>query len=162
MAVYETPFWRADGLSGQVGSIDGPVKVAFDNTPRSGSPGVLMGFLEGPQARDYARVGLDERRDAVVGCFARFFGSRALEFVEYFDLAWAAEPWSRGCYAGNLPPGVWTSLGDAIRTPCGPIHWAGTETATVWNGYIDGAISSGERAAAEVLAALGSPAATVV
>ena len=153
MAVYDEPFWRADGFSGQVTSTDGPVKVVFDNTPSTGGVGVLLGFLEGEQARALGRVPLEERRDAVVACFARFFGPRAREPIEYVERAWAEEIYSRGCYAGYLPPGTWTSLGFALRRPCGRIHWAGTETAEVWNGYMDGAISSGERAARDVLAA---------
>ncbi len=153
MAVYDEPFWRGEGYSGQVTSTDGPVKVVFDNTPSTGGVGVLVGFLEGEQARALGRVPLDERRAAVVTCFARFFGPRANEPIEYVERAWAEEIYSRGCYAGYLPPGTWTSLGFALRRPCGRIYWAGTETAEVWNGYMDGAISSGERAAREVLAA---------
>ena len=53
-----------------------------------------------------------------------------------------------------MPPGVLLGWGDALRTPVGPLHWAGTETATEWAGYMDGAIESGQRAAAEVLAEL--------
>jgi monoamine oxidase len=53
----------------------------------------------------------------------------------------------------HMPPGVLTQFGRALRAPVGRIHWAGTETATVSHGTIDGAIRSGERAAAEVLAA---------
>ena len=153
MAVYDEPFWRGDGLSGQVTSTDGPVKVAFDNSPSTGGAGVLLGFLEGEQARAFGRVSDEERRRAVLACFTRFFGPRAGDPSEYVEQWWAEEPFTRGCYAGYLPPGVWTSLGFALRRPCGRIHWAGTETAEVWNGYMDGAISSGERAARDVLAA---------
>ena len=53
-----------------------------------------------------------------------------------------------------MPPGVWTQFGPALRDPVGRIHWAGTETATRWNGYMDGAVQSGERAAAEVIKTL--------
>ena len=153
MAVYDEPFWRRDGLSGQVTSTDGPVKVVFDNTPSTGGVGVLLGFLEGEQARALGRVSPEERRRAVLGCFARFFGARAGAPIEYVERSWAEERYTRGCYAGFLPPGVLTSLGFALRRPCGRIHWAGTETAEVWCGYMDGAISSGERAAREVRAA---------
>jgi monoamine oxidase len=156
MALYDEPFWRADGLTGQVTSATGPVKVTFDNSPPRGRPGVLLGFLEGRQARELGRLPETERREAVLACFARFFGPRAARCEDYVERAWAQEEYTRGCYAGYLPPGVWTSFGDALRAPCGPIHWAGTETATVWNGYLDGAISSGERAAREVLAAGGA------
>ncbi|HEY7932468.1 MAG TPA: FAD-dependent oxidoreductase, partial [Solirubrobacteraceae bacterium] len=99
------------------------------------------------------RLPLPERRDAVIACFARFFGPRAASPTDYIEKSWAEEPFTRGCYGGYFPPGVWTTLGSGLRTPCGRIHWAGTETAEVWNGYMDGAISSGERAAKEVIAA---------
>jgi monoamine oxidase len=154
MAIYDEPFWRADGLSGQATSDVGPAKVIFDNSPPDGSPGVLLGFLEGDRARQFTRVSADERRDAVVGTFARIFGKRAASPERYVDKSWADEEWTRGCYGCYLPTGGWTTYGDAIREPIGCIHWAGTETASRWMGYIDGAIRSGERAAAEVLAAL--------
>jgi monoamine oxidase len=152
-AVYDEPFWRADGLSGQVTSAVGPVKVAFDNSPPDGTPGVLLGFLEGDQARALGQVDAERRRSEVLACFTRFFGPRAARPVQYLEQDWSQEPFTRGCYAGYLPPGVWTRYGPALRAPIGRLHWAGTETATVWNGYFDGAISSGERAAGEVLAA---------
>ena len=84
--------------------------------------------------------------------FARYFGDRARTDVrDYLDKSWAEDEWTRGCYGGYTPPGVLTGYRQALRAPVGRIHWAGTETATVWNGYMDGAIESGQRAAAEVL-----------
>lgn len=151
LAVYDEPFWRADRLSGQAVSDEGPVHVTFDASPASGKPGVLMGFLEGNSARRLAAVPADERRAAVLRCFERYFGDRAARPVHYVDKAWSEDPWSRGCYSGYFPTGVWTSFGRALRAPSGRIHWAGTETATEWNGYIEGAVQSGERAAAEIL-----------
>ena len=151
MAVYDEPFWRAGGYSGQVTSTDGPVKVVFDNTPSGSGAGVLLGFLEGEQARTFGRVPPAERRDAVLACFARFFGPRAASPNDYVDHSWAEDAYSRGCYVGYFPPGVWSSYGPALRQPCGRIHWAGSETAEVCNGYMDGAISSGDRAAREVI-----------
>ena len=155
MAVYPEPFWRAEGLSGQVTSADGPVSVTYDNSPPDGSPGVLLAFLEGAAARAAADLPQPERRAIVLGCLERFFGPRAAEPERYLDKAWAADPYSAGCYGGFLPTGAWRANGPALRAPVGPIHWAGAETATVWSGYMDGAISSGERAAAEALAAMG-------
>ena len=154
MAIYDEPFWRDDGLSGQATSDTGPAKVTFDNSPPDGSPGVLLGFLEGRRAREFTRVPQDERREAVVGTFARLFGPRAAKPERYIDKSWAEEEWTRGCYGCYLPTGGWTTYGDALRAPIGRIHWAGTETASVWMGYIDGAIRSGERVAAEVAGAL--------
>ena len=154
MAVYDEPFWREEGLSGQVTSADGPVKVMFDNSPPDGSPGVLLGFLEGRQARELAQWTPEARRQAVVGCFERLFGTRAGRPEAYVEQVWAQEEWTRGCYGCVMPPGGWVSLGPALRAPVGRIHWAGAETATTWSGYMDGAVRSGEDAAAAVLAEL--------
>jgi monoamine oxidase len=155
MAVYEEPFWRQQGLSGQVTSADGPVSVSYDNSPPDGSPGVLLAFVEGGAARRAADLPEAERRRQVLGCLRRFFGSRAASPQRYLDKAWAADPLSAGCYGGFMPPGAWLAAGRALRAPVGPIHWAGAETAVVWNGYMDGAIGSGEDAARDVMEAIG-------
>ena len=149
--VYDTPFWRHDGLTGQATGDRGPVKVTFDNSPPSGAPGILLAFLEGGAARKLGRGSPAERRDAVIGSLVEFFGPRARTPVEYVELDWSAEEWTRGCYGAHFPTGVWTQYGKALREPVGRIHWAGAELATVWAGYMDGAVQSGERAAAEVL-----------
>jgi monoamine oxidase len=151
MAVYDEPFWRAEGLSGQGTSDRGPVKLTFDNSPPDGKPGVLLGFLEGGRARELGRLPAAERRAAVIDCFGRLFGPQAARPGHYVERLWAEEEWTRGCYGSHMPPGAWTAYGPALRAPVGPIHWAGAETATVWNGYMDGAVGSGERVAREIL-----------
>ena len=159
MTFYEEPFWRAEGLSGSAVSDPGPLSIVFDNSPPDGSPGIIVGFLEGHWARELGRAGSEERRAAVLENLTRIFGPRASTPERYLERNWTDEEWSRGCYVGYTPPGVLTAYGPAIRAPIGPVHWAGTETATVWNGYMDGAIQSGERAAREALAALAPTAA---
>ncbi|MEW6272721.1 MAG: flavin monoamine oxidase family protein [Thermodesulfobacteriota bacterium] len=149
-AIYDAPFWRDGGLTGQVTSDTGPVKVTFDNSPPDGTPGVLLGFIEGEEARRWSARPGDERRAAVLDSFARYFGAAARDARDYVERDWSSDPWTRGCYAGILPPGALTSYGRAWRAPVGRIFWAGTETAEEWNGYIEGAIRSGERAADEV------------
>jgi monoamine oxidase len=151
MAIYDEPFWRGEGLSGQGTSDAGPVKLAFDNSPPDGSPGVLLGFLEGRRARELGRLEVGERRAAVIDCFVRLFGPRAARPDGYVERLWAEEEWSRGCYGCHMPTGGWTNYGPALREPIGPLHWAGAEYATVWNGYMDGAVRSGEAAASAVL-----------
>jgi monoamine oxidase len=151
-AAYEEPFWRADGLNGQAASDRGPVKITFDNSPPAGTPGVLMGFIEGGDAREWAHRSVDERRDAVLGCFARYFGPRALRPTEYVERDWMAEELTRGCYGAHFTPGVWTAYGPALREPVGRIHWAGAECSPVWNGYMEGAVRSGESVAGDLLA----------
>ena len=151
MAIYDEPFWRNEGLSGQGTSDTGPAKLTFDNSPPDGSPGVLLGFLEGRRAREFGRLGAHERRAAVIAGFARLFGPRAARPDAYVERLWAEEEWSRGCYGCHMPTGAWTAYGPALREPVGPIHWAGAEYSTVWNGYMDGAVRSGELAAARAL-----------
>ena len=152
--LYDTPFWRDEGLSGQVVSDEGIIRITYDNSPENGRPGVLLTFIEGDAARTWGRRSLEERRAAVLECLARYFGEKAGRPYEYLEQNWAEEEYTRGCYAGVMQPGAWTEYGEALRAPLGRLHWAGTETATVWMGYMDGAIQSGERAAAEVLSAL--------
>lgn len=154
MAVYDEPFWRADGLSGQATSDTGPVKLTYDNSPPGGRPGVLLGFLEGRRARAAGRLAPEQRRAAVIDCFTRLFGPRAARPDAYVERLWAEEEYSRGCYGCYMPTGAWTEYGDALRAPIGPLHWAGAEVAERWSGYMDGAVRSGETAAGAVLTAL--------
>lgn len=148
---YPEAFWRADHLSGQVLSDQGPVRVVFDNSPRDGEVGVLLGFIEGADARRWMGAPADERRTAVLANLGSFFGEQARSPVEYREQTWAAEPYSGGCYAMYLPPGVWTSYGAALREPVGRLHWAGSDIAVQSAGYMDGAVISGRAAAAAVL-----------
>jgi monoamine oxidase len=154
MAVYDEPFWRRDGLSGFGTSDVGPVRLTYDNSPPDGSPGVLLGFLEADHARRAGLLDAGERRRRVLDVFGRLLGPRARSPERYIEKSWAEEEWTRGCYGCSMTTGAWTAFGPALRRPVGPIHWAGAETATVWNGYMDGAIRSGERAAAEALRSL--------
>jgi monoamine oxidase len=153
-AVYDKPFWRAEGLSGQAVSDTGPANTTFDNSPPQGEPGILLGFVGGAQARRFAKLPRAQRREAVLGNFAALFGDAARDPRESFEMNWTREAWSRG-YIGHTGRDVLLRYGPALRKRTGRIHWAGTETATYWNGYMDGAVRSGDRAAAEALRALG-------
>jgi monoamine oxidase len=153
-ATYATPFWRPNGLTGQVVSEIGPAKVTFDVSPSDGSAGILMGFIGGHDARVWGDRPVSERRTAVLQNLAAYFGSQASSPREIVEFNWSTETWNRGCPVALVGPGTLIDFGAALRVPVGRIHWAGTETSTYWNGYMDGAVRSGERAAAEVLAAL--------
>jgi monoamine oxidase len=159
--LYTNPFWRAQGLAGQATSDTGPVKVTFDNTPypddgtANVSPGVLIGFIEGADGRVWMQRSLADRRAAVVASMVRYFGTEAGSPIDYVEMLWPLERWTGGCYGAFFPTGVWTSYGAALRPPLGRVHWGGTETATTWAGYMDGAVQSAERVTAEVLAAIG-------
>jgi monoamine oxidase len=149
-AVYRKPFWRAQGLNGFANSDRAPICLTFDNSPPSGTPGVLLGFAEGTDARRLGTLPAAARRRAVLAAFERLFGSRAAHPITLIERNWSADPWTRGCYTGYMPPGVLTDFGPALREAVGRLHWAGSETSEVFAGYMDGAVRSGERAAAEV------------
>lgn len=149
IATYETPFWRDEGLSGEVIDADGPVGLMYDDSPAAGETGALVGFLLGDAARAWA-ADPEGRRERVLEAFAEYVGPRARDPTAYEDHVWSNERYSRGCYVGLFGPGAVTSVGEALRAPVGRLHWAGTETATTWCGYMDGAVRSGKRAADEV------------
>ncbi|WP_431954910.1 flavin monoamine oxidase family protein [Nocardia lijiangensis] len=151
---YSEPFWRAQGFSGQANSDRRPFGTVFDNTPPDGTPGVLVGFFEGKQADAASRLDPEARRTQVLTDLVGYFGPAAARPIAYLERDWADEEYSRGCYGAFATPSTLTRFGPALREPIGPLHWAGTETATRWAGYIDGAVESGERAAGEVLVAL--------
>jgi len=152
-AVYDKPFWRDSGLTGQAFG-DQTVGATFDQTPPDGSPGVLIGFIGGNYARQWYTLDADGRRQATLESFATYFGSAALQAQDYVEGMWTSDIWSRGDPVGSAPPGVLIGFGTALRAPVGRIHWAGTETADYWIGYMEGAVRSGQRAAQEVLAEL--------
>jgi monoamine oxidase len=154
VAVYDEPFWRREGLSGESLSDVGPATLTFDNSPPSGRPGVLLGFVGGADADRHATLGAAERRRRILECFARLFGSAASDPRHYVEQSWGEERWSGGGPTFLMPPGAWTAGGSALREPVGALHWAGSETAVRWAGFMDGAVRSGERAADEALAAL--------
>jgi monoamine oxidase len=124
LVVYDAPFWRDDGFSGQSAEPGSASEVTIDATARRG---------------------------AVLAALAARFGPRAGAPAAYVDTAWWTEEWTRGCSFAHLRPGILSRYGPLLREPWGRVHWAGTETATVSHGAIDGAVRSGERAASEIL-----------
>jgi monoamine oxidase len=154
-AVYATPFWREDGLTGQAVSDVPPISTTFDNSPPDGSRGVMLGFIGGADAVAHTRRGEAERRAAVLECFVRLYGDRASQPAIFLEQQWSEEPWARGGPVCSPGPGALTGYGEALRRPAGRLHWAGSETSEVWCGYMDGAVRAGERAAEEALDAEG-------
>ncbi|MGW2518847.1 flavin monoamine oxidase family protein [Streptomyces sp. NPDC001617] len=154
IAVYDTPFWRADGLNGQAVSDSGVVRSTFDNSPPDASYGALMGFIEADEMRAYDAASVDDVKTAVLKDYVNYFGDKAKSPTSFVLQRWDNEGFSRGGPVAYAPPGVLTEYGAALRKPVGGIHWAGTETSTYWTGFMDGAVRSGERAAKEVLAEL--------
>ena len=152
-AVYPTPFWRSEGLSGQGVNDEGIASVPFDNSPPDGSVGVLFAFTGGRAAARLARLSPAERRRQVLARFREYVGDQALSPSRFIEHDWRTEKWTRGCPTAITRPGILSRYGDTLRAPIGPVHFAGTETSDYWQGYMDGAVRAGERAAREILAA---------
>lgn len=151
-AIYDDPFWRDDGASGEAVSDGSLASLTFDVSPPDASCGVLLAFIGGDDAREHAKLSEADGRAAVLAGMARLFGERALSPSGWHQRMWAAERWSGGGPVAIAPPGALFTDGSALREPHGRILWAGTEAATHWGGYIEGAIIAGERAAEQALA----------
>jgi monoamine oxidase len=151
LVVYDEPFWRVDGFSGQTAEPQSVCEVTLDASPMSGRPGVIASFTFGAVARRVDALGQRERRAAVLEALVARFGRRAATPVEFIETPWWTESWTRGCSMAHFPLGTLTRYGHLIREPFGQVHWAGTETATTSYGAIDGAVRSGQRAAQEIL-----------
>jgi monoamine oxidase len=150
-AAYATPYWRANGCSGEALSDEGPVFITFDVSPDDAGPGILLGFVD---ARSFDPLPPAQRREQALAGFATLFGDAARQPIDYVDHCWGAEQFAPGGPTAAVPPGSWTRWGRWLRKPVGAIHWAGTETADEWTGFLEGAVRSGRRAAAEVHAEL--------
>ncbi|MEC3768547.1 flavin monoamine oxidase family protein [Cupriavidus sp. SS-3] len=148
--VYSRPFWRDKGLNGHIFQVNGPILWAFDNSPPGGEIGVINAFISNAQVPSEPKAA----QQFLTALYARAFGREALSPVSYHDHDWGrADPWTITCVSA-IPPGFWSTHGEALRPPCGKLIWSGTETAEIWAGYMDGAVRSGHHAALQALNAL--------
>lgn len=164
IVVYKNPFWLDRGQSGEAVCDEGPVRMVFDDSPRAGSGdehGALVCFALGDGLRALREHDTETRKAQVLAALVRLFGPEAGQPIQFIEKDWSQEAYSRGCYFALMPPGTLTQLGAALRAPIGRLHFAGTETAERWSGYMEGAVESGLRAAREVLERLGRGAAAV-
>lgn len=151
IAIFPKPFWRKQGLNGQALTDTGVIRSTFDSSPGNSSLGALMGFIEADNMRRLDNMTEAEVKAEVKKSFTSIFGPQVETATDILIQRWDLEEFSRGGPVAYGPPGLLTQYGQHLRPPIGNLHFAGTETALQWAGYMDGAISSGERAAAEVL-----------
>jgi monoamine oxidase len=148
--LYERAFWRESGFSGEVFAVEGPCTTTFDATDITGQP-ALVTFSDGEIAQKLSHQSASFRKQAVLAELTRFWGASAGNPQVFLEKDWIADPWSRGCYAGIMGKDILSRYGSELRKPSGRIHWAGTETATEWFGYMEGALQSAERVAQEII-----------
>jgi monoamine oxidase len=147
---YERPFWREQNLSG-IGIGNGQwIELCADSSDPETGVGVIAAFVVGNRYGAWRSMDDNSRRAAVLADLALYFGTEALTPVSYDEIDWPSKPWTGGAYAAFMPPGVWTSYGEALAAPVGRIYWAGTEMAERWPGFFDGAVRTGEAAAAAI------------
>lgn len=153
-AVYDEPFWRADGLSGTAFSPYLPVHEAYDNSNHGDPRGVLVGFASDTRADRLLALEPDERREVILDTLAHYYGEQARHPAIYVESDWGSEEWTRGAYAASFDMGGLERFGADVRTPTGPIHWASSDIAGAGYQHVDGAIRMGWWVAKEVLGAL--------
>ena len=151
IACYKTAFWRKEGFSGEATSPDGLISAVFDASPKDVEYAVLMAFVVGDNARKISSQSAEERKKMILDALSASHGDKAKEPFRLVEHTMMDEEYIGGCPVGTPAPGMWTTLGPWLRKPFHKVHWAGTETSTVWSGYMEGAVCSGQRAAQEIL-----------
>jgi len=151
---YDSPFWVDDGFSGEVVTDQQGFSICFDASIPDIEQYALVGFFNGNPARQWSEMTKEERKEKVVHTLVKYFGDKASHPIDYLEQDWCKEPWVEGGYTGLFGPGVLTTCGETLTAPFGRIHWAGTETASSWAGYMEGGVQSAERVTNEVIAAL--------
>jgi len=154
---YRRPFWRDRGLAGYyraVGYTDRPGQIApvaelFDGTTKDGNP-ALVAFINNEH---WSEVSSKERFNAVIEDLVQYFGPECRDYLDATEKVWAEEPFSGGCPMAAVPVGNMNAF-MRIREPVHQIHFAGTDTGTLWPGFMNGAIESGYRTAHEILSHL--------
>lgn len=152
--VYDEPWWRDEGLSGQMSADEGPVRVSFDIS-EPGGPGVLFGLFEGNEAATASKYSASMRERSFIDALATVFGEGARAKHLYIDYDWGVDPFTRGCHTPHFSPGAWSATGQVLAEAAGPIKFAGSEYASKYNGYLEGAVRSGRDEARAVLRELG-------
>ena len=150
LVAYETPFWRAEGLSGEAVTDTGTVFITFDVSPHDG-PGILMAFCD---PRVFDGFSQELRRSRVLEQLAELYGARAKEPIDYVDHCWGTDTFAPGGPNPAAPPYASVTYAHALTEPHGRIEWAGTETAGEWAGCMNGAVLTGQRAAERIIARL--------
>jgi putrescine oxidase len=152
-AVYGSPFWREEGLSGTCFGAGALVQEVYDNTNHEDPRGTLVGFISDEKADAVFELSAADRRRAVLESIAGFLGGTALTPEVYYESDWGSEEWTRGAYASSYDLGGLHRYGKDQHTPVGPIYWSSSDLAAEGYQHVDGAVRTGRRTAARITAA---------
>lgn len=166
--VFKSPWWRARGFLGKILFLNGTSSGStftgecLDNSPYSWSRGVIMCFVEGAQNRAFEQLSALQRRSAMLNVLQEAFGEQHEdELEEVVEHNWASDEFSRGAYSSFHMPGIISDFWEPLSRiyhhhKLGPsgLWIAGADYSMTGLGYIDGAIKSGEKAAAAILGEL--------
>ncbi|MFF2242709.1 flavin monoamine oxidase family protein [Arthrobacter sp. NPDC058130] len=152
-AVYSTPFWREDGLSGTAFGAGAIVQEVYDNTNYEDPRGTLVGFVSDEKADAMFELSAEDRRRAILESIASFLGEKALDPEVYYESDWGSEEWTRGAYAASYDLGGLHRYGKDQLAPVGPIYWSCSDLAAEGYQHVDGAVRMGQATAARIVAA---------
>ncbi len=152
--VYERAWWRDLGLSGTADTPSEPIGFLADSSNNAGQPGILVALASGTHAKSLSQMDSETRKTLILNYIQKVLGEAPVPLKDFVSMNWISEPWSLGGYASRRAIGGWINCQNTLTTPCDPIHFAGTETATEWRSYMEGALQSAERASTEVINAL--------
>ncbi|CAL1582569.1 unnamed protein product [Knipowitschia caucasica] len=158
MVYYKENFWRKKGYCGSmmIEDAESPIGLTLDDTKADGSVPAIMGFILASRCRELSVLTKEQRLKKICEIYSKVLGTdEALHPVHYEEKNWCEEEYSGGCYTAYFPPGILTQFGRVLREPVGKLYFAGTETATAWSGYMEGAVEAGERAAREIMHTMG-------
>lgn len=150
-AIYDRPFWREKGLSGASICLDELVELSVDNSVSGSDKGIITSLIHTDRAKELLKLSEQERKEVVLKAYTNLFGEEAMKPILFHDYSFTNNPWIGGAYSGYFKNGIFSRYGEHIAKPCGNIHWAGTETSTLFKGFMEGAVLSGERVAKEIL-----------
>lgn len=154
IAVFEDKFWRARGFSGMIQSPDAPFDFVVDSSHPRSKGGILVGLATGARAEALERFSAEEKKALFLEYLKKSFQGEPSSCIGFHTHDWNKDPFSLGGYSSRRAIGDWARAPDALSACSGRVHFAGTETANEWRGYIEGALESGERVVAEVIKAL--------
>ncbi|WP_442546119.1 flavin monoamine oxidase family protein (plasmid) [Arthrobacter sp. KN11-1C] len=152
-AVYSTPFWREDGLSGTGFGADALVQEVYDNTNHGDIRGTLVGFISDEKADAVFELSAEDRKKKVLESIASFLGEKALDTEVYYESDWGSEEWTRGAYAASYDLGGLHRYGKDQHANVGPIYWSSSDLAAEGYQHVDGAVRMGQATAARIIAA---------